>query len=95
MKSVFDDIRSLDETKSVELHLLFCEYLGRAPFPLTFGGKAFASHFVLWLIGRNNHQDAVRWGYLFDRAREITRRRTGYYERPAQLLLENKTPDDG
>ena len=95
MKSVFDDIRSLDETKEVELRKLFCEYLSRALFPLCFGGNAFATHFVMWLISRNNSQDADKWGYLIDRAREITRRRTGYYERPAQLLLENKTPDDG
>ena len=89
------DIITLDETKEWELYSLFHEYFARVRFPFGFGGKAYAMRFYLWLIGRNNHQDADKWGYLFDRAREITRRRTGYYERPAQLLLENKTPDDG
>ena len=89
------DIITLDETKEWELYSLFHEYFARVRFPFGFGGKAYAMRFYLWLIGRNNHQDADKWGYLFDRAREITRRRTGYYERPAQLLLENKTPEDG
>jgi len=91
------DIITLDETKEFELYSLFLEYLQNKPviFPFCFGGNAYPMHFVLWLCRQNNDLGGLRWGYLLDRATEITRRRTGYYERPAQLLLENKTPDDG
>ena len=86
---VFYDIYTLDETKEFELHRLFCEYLSRVPIPLGFGGKAFACQFVVWLCRQNNDQDAARWGYLVDRAREITRRRSGADERHEQAEIND------